>query len=86
MKLYLNVQKQLPEVFCKKGVLKNFAKFTGKHLCQLLFLNKKYLLKKENLTHVNFAKFARTFFFIEHLWWLLLILYIGNISNMKTYE
>ena len=21
-----------PEVFCKKGVLKNFAKFTGKHL------------------------------------------------------
>ena len=28
------------EVFCKKGVLKNFAKFTGKHLCQSLFLNK----------------------------------------------
>ena len=20
-------------VFCKKGVLRNFAKFTGKHLC-----------------------------------------------------
>ena len=29
-----------PEVFCKKGVLKNFAKFTRKHLCQSLFLNK----------------------------------------------
>ena len=28
------------EVFCKKGVLKNFAKFTGKHLCQSFFLNK----------------------------------------------
>ena len=28
------------EVFCKKGVLKNFAKSTGKHLCQSLFLNK----------------------------------------------
>ena len=28
------------EVFCKKGVLKNFAKFTGKHLCQSLFFNK----------------------------------------------
>ena len=27
----------LPEVFCKKGVLRNFAKFTGKHLCQSLF-------------------------------------------------
>ena len=25
------------EVFCKKGVLENFAKFTGKHLCQNLF-------------------------------------------------
>ena len=24
----------------KKGILKNFTKFTGKHLCQSLFLNK----------------------------------------------
>ena len=24
----------LPEVFYKKGVLRNFAKLTGKHLCQ----------------------------------------------------
>ena len=24
----------------KKGVFKNFAKFTGKHLCQSLFFNK----------------------------------------------
>ena len=29
-----------PEVFCKKGVFKNFAKFTGKHVCQSLFFNK----------------------------------------------
>ena len=28
------------DVFCKKGVLRNSAKFTGKHLCQSLFLNK----------------------------------------------
>ena len=27
------------EVFCKKGVLSNFAKFTGKRLCQSLFYN-----------------------------------------------
>ena len=32
-------QKQPPEVFCKKSVLRNFAKFTGKHLCQSLFFN-----------------------------------------------
>ena len=29
-----------PGVFCKKGVLRNFIKFTGKYLCQSLFLNK----------------------------------------------
>ena len=29
-----------PEVFCKKGVLRNFAKFIGKHLYQCLFFNK----------------------------------------------
>ena len=29
-----------PEVFCKKGVLRNFTKFTGKHLCQSPFFNK----------------------------------------------
>ena len=23
-----------PELFCKKGALKNFAEFTAKHLCQ----------------------------------------------------
>ena len=29
-----------PEVFCKKDVLKNFERFTEKHLCQNLFFNK----------------------------------------------
>ena len=29
-----------PEVFCKKGVLKNLAKFIGKHLCWSLFFNR----------------------------------------------
>ena len=33
-------QKQPPEVFCKKGVLKNSTNFTGKHLCWGLFLIK----------------------------------------------
>ena len=28
-----------PEVFCKKGALTNFSKFTGKHLCQGLIFN-----------------------------------------------
>ena len=29
-----------PEVFCKKGILKNVANFTGKHLCWSVFLIK----------------------------------------------
>ena len=29
-----------PELFCQKGGLRNFAKFTVKHLCQSLFFNK----------------------------------------------
>ena len=58
----------------KKGVLrKNFAKFKQKHLCRSLFFNK---VAGPRLWHrrfpVNFVKFLRTSFFIEHLWWLLL--------------
>ena len=34
-----NVQKQPPGVFCKKEILKNFAKLTGKRLCQSLSFN-----------------------------------------------
>ena len=32
-------QKQPPEMFYKKGVFKNVAKFTVKHLCWNLFFN-----------------------------------------------
>ena len=55
------LQKQRPEVFCKKGVLRNFTKVTGKQLCLSLFLNKVAGLR---LWHkcfpVNFVKFLRT--------------------------
>ena len=60
-----------PEEFCEKVVLRNFAKFTGKHLCQSLLLNKvaglrlATLLKKRpwhRCFPVNFAKFLRTLF------------------------
>ena len=33
-------QKKAPEMFYKKGVLENLAKFTGKNLCRSLFFNK----------------------------------------------
>ena len=41
-----------PEAFCKKGVLKNFTKLTGKHLCQSLFI------KKEALAQVYSCEFC----------------------------
>ena len=57
------VQKQPPEVFYKKDALRNFAKFTGKHLCQSLFLNKVVGLRLwHRCFHVNFRKFVRQTF------------------------
>ena len=44
-----------PKVFCKKEVLKMFAKLTGKHLCQGLFFNTVAGLGKTKLT--NFSPF-----------------------------
>ena len=70
-----------PDVFCKRGVLRNFAKLTRKHLRQILFFNKVAGLRpatllQKSLWHryfpVNFMKFLRTAIFVEHLWWLLL--------------
>ena len=76
-----NIRSSSPEVFCRKGVPKNFEKFTGKYLRQSLFFNKfaglrPATLLKKRLWHrcflVFFVKFLRTSFFKEHLWWLLL--------------
>ena len=61
--------------FYKRGVLKNFAKFSGKRLCRSLCFNKvaglmdATLLKKENATHVFSYEFCETFkntFLTEH--------------------
>ena len=70
-----------PKMFCKIGALRNFTKFTGKHLCQSLFVNNTAGLRpatwlKKRLWHrcfpVKCAKFLRTPFLTEHLQWLLL--------------
>ena len=41
-----------PEVFCKKRVLKNFTKFTGIHLCQILFFNEVTRLRRAILLKI----------------------------------
>ena len=38
-----------PKVFCQKGVFRNFAKFTGKHLCQTFYFNKVSILTVSGL-------------------------------------
>ena len=48
-----------PEVLCKKDVLRNLTTLLKKRLLHSCF-------------PVNFAKFLRTPFLTEHLWWLLL--------------
>ena len=50
-----------PEVFCKKGVLKNFTKFTGKHLCQSLFFNKVAGLNKVQYNFLSINTSATKF-------------------------
>ena len=80
-------------MFCKKGLLRNFTKFTGKHLRQSFIFNKvtglRYaiLLKKRLWRRcflLNFVKFLRTPIFIEHLWWLLIWLYYLNLKNLPV--
>ena len=66
------LEKQPPEVFYEKGVLRNFKKITGKHPCQSLFFNKVAGLRSATLLEkilwhrcfpVNLVKFLRTPFY-----------------------
>ena len=74
----------------RKSALRNFAKFTGKHLCQILFLT----LFKKRLWHrcipLNFVKFLRTSFLQNtsrrlllkswtHFWYI-------STNNIQTYN
>ena len=84
-----------PEMFCKKGVLRNFAKFTVKRLYQRLFFNKVAGLRPKvwNLTKKSpaqvftceFAKFLKTPFFTEHLRWLLLSNFCENNAEKLSH-
>ena len=58
------------EIFCKKGVLKNFEKLKAKYLCQSLLFNKAglrpaFLINRRlwySCFPLNFAKLLRTLF------------------------
>ena len=67
-----NGRSSCSQIFIKISVFKNFAIFTGKHLCQSLFLRKLQDLKPTSLLKgdsnrcfpVNIARFLRTTFSI----------------------
>ena len=65
------VRRSRPDVFCIKGVLRNYTNWTGKHMYQSLFLNKVTGLRPATLLrkrlwrrcfYVNFMNFFRTLF------------------------
>ena len=65
-------------MFCKKGVLRNFAKFTGKHLCQSLFFNKVAGLGSEY--HGIIKKFP----YPVHVWEYSCVFYVTNNTVLSN--
>ena len=57
---WLIIWNNRPEVFCEKGILKSFAKLTGKHLCRSLSFNKVADLRWD----------FEEYLVIGYLWWL----------------
>ena len=81
------------EVFCKKGVLGNFTKFTGKHLYQSLLFNKvtglwPATLLEKTLSHVFSCEFCEisknTFFYRTPLVAVSGIFFIQNIMESSS--
>ena len=60
----------LPEVFYNKGVLRNFAKFIGKHLCQSFFLSKTlhYIYQQCIINIIGNKTYKKNFFSTFTFW------------------
>ena len=75
----MDISKSRTQIFFKIGVLRNFAKFTGKHLFQSIFFNKVADPRSElrqRCFPVNFAKFLRTLFFYR----------TTTVTNARTWK
>ena len=83
--------KQLQEVFLKNRNCKNFANFTGKHMCQSLFFNKvaslfsfqfksNYVISNDSLmtNHKSCLK-SSTMFLLKHY------LYVDSLLVVQSY-
>ena len=82
------VQNSRPKMFFKKAVLKNFARFTGKHLCWSHFLIKLQVFMHRYFA-VNIATFLRsaflqnTFFPYEYYYQELILKYHNDTHKEK---
>ena len=77
--LFYHSEATTRSILLKKGVLKNFAKFTGKHLCLSLFLDKVAGLRHGCFSHflncTNGTKSRK----VSHLY----IVFIVHQSSLK---
>ena len=73
-----------PEVFCKRDVLRNFAKCIGKHLCQILFFNKDAGLKAWERNRLKSTYHILSF--PEYPGETLLLKHFGKIIKCKISE
>ena len=56
-------------MFCRVDLLKNFVRFTGKHLCRSLFFNKVVKKKVWCLSvSCELSKFCKNTFYTEDDW------------------
>ena len=89
-----NLKSSLLQMFFKIGCIKNFATFTGKHLCWSLFLIKLQVersakfFKIDSHTGVSSGscKIFKNCFLIQHLCWLLLIVSIVKSAGVPFFD
>ena len=64
IKYLLIFRSSRPDVFCKKGILRNFAKFIGKYLCRSLYFTKVAdpTLLKQRLFSCEFSAISKKTF------------------------
>ena len=85
------LQKQPPKVFFEESLIRNFAKFEGKHLCESLFFNKVVGLSPATLLKVTLAQvfsceFYKTPFLQNSSWRLFLQLVLRHLLTMVNHH
>ena len=75
------------QLFSKKRILKNFAKFMGKHTCRTLLLSKVCDLRPVTLAQGLLSKFCKVLkntYFLKHLRAAASLYCQANITHMKN--